>query len=503
MNNYKKYILSAIACIIVMCFPDTLFAQSGAISKASKKVFGKIIGKEVVEKSTKEVAGELAEKAVARNVAKTYAIKRGAIRELNVTPAFERKFSREFQEEFIEDAAQKAVTKSFNAVAATQAGKAVAKPITREAIESGAILAEKKELVLYSQNSVKKNFTREAESVIAKKEGRLIAVETAEDLLKELELTLGKRGAETWEKVCAKESIESSTKQLLRDLASNSVLKRAFKRNPELLKAYSQLIESAYRTDLTMLRYINFGAGKYGRMMPKLGSAWGFGEDLIIKTENGVNRIYNSANDFLGTISGNSASGYVIECSMTNRTLLNIFPMKNATYKCGNNLWKTDDYGRVIYARSLQKGKVDKVVSRDNNIQRDVVALKNNYSVNGDMLNNGHLHADDEGGHIIALQNGGSNDLINFFPQSPKSNRNMDAFTLREQAWYNSERTANKALNKGSSVEREVFLDYGDKTSMRPTKMRLTQRIDGKIETLKGNKYGGPVALDNLEILNN
>lgn len=475
-------------------------AQGAFFSKASKKITSKLVRKEVVEKSTKEVAEELAEKALSKNISKTYAIKKHAIKKIG--PSAEKKISKEVQERIISEAADRTIIKSITATSAKQTGKAIFKPITKNTLRNGALAVEKKELIKTSQGIVKKEFNKEVETAIAHKGGKRLAASISDDIIKSVESSIGKKGAKLWQELLGKEALENQTKILLKDLASNKALKKAIQRNPEILKAYHQLIESAYRTDLTMLRYINFGAGKFGRMMPKIGKKWGFGEDIIIKSEKGVNTIYNSANELLGTISGDAFNGYVVNCSATNRTLLNIFPLKNTTYKCGNNTWKTNAYGQVIYARSIQKGPVGKVIPRDNALQRDVVTLKNNYSVNGDLLNNGHLFPNDEGGHIIALQNGGTNDLINFFPQSPKSNRNMEAFTLKEQAWYNSERSANKALNKGATVEREVYLDFNNTSSMRPDKIRLTQKVNGQIEILKQNKYGGPLRLDNVEILN-
>jgi hypothetical protein len=111
--------------------------------------------------------------------------------------------------------------------------------------------------------------------------------------------------------------------------------------------------------------------------------------------------------------------------------------------------------------------------------------------------------ADDEGGHIIALQHGGTNDLINFFPQSKRTNRNEGAFDTNAQAWYRSEGSASRALKKGKTVEREVKLNYTDKKSMRPATIGLTQKIDGQYEVLQGNKYGPAVTLNNLIIKNN
>ena len=329
-----------------------------------------------------------------------------------------------------------------------------------------------------------------------KNEARRLAFKTgARTAVDQIESLLGKEASRIWKEI-AQNAGSSATRQLIEDVSKNGALRKLFQRNPELLKAYIRLVESPLRTDITVLRYLNFGAGKYGRWFPQLAKKWGVGEDIIVRSERGVNKIYNTAGDFLGTITGDSRVGYVIECSEVNRTLLNIFPLGNTTYKCGTNLWRTDRFGRVVYAKASLTGKPAKVMGRDNKIQRDVVGLKNSLTTNGDPAKATKQFANDEGGHIIALNHGGTNDLINFVPQHNRINRGEGAFSAMERAWFRSEKSMTQALNKGQHAEREIFLTYANNSTMRPSSFGITQTINGKIDVLAADKYGSAVSLE-------
>lgn len=496
MRNSKFILLISISLFFITpCYAQKARVLSrlfGRNPDAVSNTVTKGVGKEAVNKTTKEIAEELAEESIKKNVWKSAVdktIKKESVHltEKQVKTLLERKAAASWQEIISRQAPI-----VLMGTPVIIAGKEMTKETFQKMSVDEVVRFSKKEL---TDRMVKYSGGR-ADGLYAREMAKLSSGILMDDLIK----ILGERAAKIWKEICG-ENFEKYTKILLSDISNNRHLMKALKKNPLLLKAYRQIINSVYRTDLTILRYINYGAGKFSRMMSKHAKKWGFGEDIMIKTEGGVSSIYNAAGEFLGTIKGNAKSGYIIECSTKNRTLLNLYPMSNATYQCQGNIWKTDQYGRVIYAKATISSPPAGTVARNSQLQKDATTMKNGYNVDGTQT--GKTIDDDEGGHIIALQHGGTNDMINFFPQSKRTNRNEGAFDTNSQAWYRSEGSATRAVKQGRTVEREVRLNYKDKRSMRPATIGLTQKVDGQYEVLRGNKYGPAVTLNNLIINNN
>ena len=496
-------------CLLAIALLSLLPAQE-ADAQLLRRIFGKAAAKtvtkkakkEVVEKTTKELAEEMAEKSAKEWTRKSVA-KRSARRVArSSSEAALRVFREEGAEkvmkaevgrisrEVIEETAQKGLKVSVVHRGASLAGKEYAHMARREVVEESERLVARK-----MQAASVERLQRNELSRLAVKEGVEAVVEDR------VESLLGKTAARVWKDVVG-EAGEAATRQLLEDVGENRAVRKIFQRNPELLKAYYRMGNSACRTDITMLRYMDYGAGKYGRAFPKLGKAWGLEDNLFIRSESGANRIYNKAGEYLGTISGDARTGFLIECSAKNRTLLNVYPLGNASYVCEGNLWKTDQLGRVIYARTTRTGRVANVVGRNAQLQKDVLTLKNSTTAAGNAVSSAQRHINDEAGHLIALSHGGTNDFINFVPQHNRINRNAGAYAAEERAWFLSEHSMTNALKNGDSVEREVFLNYKGNNTLRPDSFEITQRVNGRIDAVPVDRSGNRILMDRLKIIN-
>ncbi|MFR9542169.1 MAG: DNA/RNA non-specific endonuclease [Rikenellaceae bacterium] len=118
--------------------------------------------------------------------------------------------------------------------------------------------------------------------------------------------------------------------------------------------------------------------------------------------------------------------------------------------------------------------------------------MKNNYNAIGGATRRNGISTD-EGGHLIPLQAGGTNDIINIIPQSRKVNRGSGSL------WYNGEKAATKAAVRGDNVKVIVDIEY-DKAgfSMRPTSFKRTQYVNGEYQTVKGKVYN-KLHMDNTQ----
>ncbi len=493
-------------------------AKQGA--KAGAKTAAKKVAKEMAEKAVEkaaknaakkaanEMTGEIIEHSAVR--AGRYALKStyknvGGASMRSVEKMVGEKEYKAVLKEVSDNSLEKA-SKAFVRKGSKELASSLGTKVTKEVAKGGITvltkteikLAEKKTIVKTCEKSVIKSLVSECEEKAIKNAEKRAIKGVIKGAREEVEHVLGKRAGDIWSQ-CFKQGSEEKTKLLLKDIAGNADLHRALTKNPDLLKSYYQLADSPYRTDISMLRYVNYGAGKYSRSVSHLASSVGYGDDLVIKTASGVHSMYDGAGNFLGTITGDARTGYVITASSESRKLLSLYPMNNATYKCDGITWITDHQGRVSKVHYTNKGKVAKV-ERDGRITRDAVRCKNDFTVNGNATHTAELYPTDEGGHLIALQNGGTNDLINIVGQSPRANHGVGAKSEMDNIWKRAENSASRAMNKGKEVTTEIELNYGDKFTMRPKSFTLTQKVDGVIDEvpIKKNK----VAIDHITITN-
>lgn len=489
-------------------------AKAGA--KAAAKKVAKEMGEEAVEKAAKtaakkaakEITGEVIEHSAVK--AGRYALKStyknvGGASIRSVEKMVGKKESKTVLKEVSENSVEKA-SKAFVRKGGKELATSVGTKVAKEGTKSGITvltktevkLAEKKTIVKNCEKSVTKSLVSECEEKAVKNAEKRAVRGVVKGAREEVEQVLGKRAGNIWSQ-CFKEGSEEKTKLLLKDIAENADLHKALTKNPDLLKSYYQLAESPFRSDVTMLRYVNYNAGKYSRSVSHIASSIGYGDDLVIKTANGAHSIYDGAGNFLGTITGDARKGYVITASSENRKLLNLYPMNNATYKCDGITWITDQQGRVSKVHYTNKGKVTKI-ERDGRVTRDAVRCKNDFTVNGNATHTAELYPTDEGGHLIALQNGGTNDLINLVGQSPRANHGVGAKTEMDNIWKRAENSASRAMNKGKEVTTEIEVNYGDKYTMRPKSFTLTQKVDGVIDEIPIKR--DKVAIDHVTITN-
>lgn len=503
--RYFKYILLLFILIPVNSDAQILGRIFGkSASKTTSKVIAKEAGEEIVEKTTKEIAETMATKSInkwgKKNTTKylynaTSKAARNEIRSKGSKEVMETEVSA-IMKDVMEKSAQKGIRygaiREGSELALKNAGKftpqyvsAVRKEIIEKTEKEAGTKLSEKQLALSSKNEIKR---------LGVKEGAKLAADGVETVL-------GKTAAKIWNEI-AQEGGEKATKTLLDDMAEDALLRKTIQKNPDLLRSYYRMLESPMRRDITAIRYLSYNAGKYSRAYPSLAKKYGFGDNLIIKSERGINKIYTNTGEYLGKISGDNMTGYVIECSSTNRTLLNLYPLANSRYVWNNCTWVTDECGRTIRGVvTAGPGPKAKNFGRNSKIQSDVVRLKNGFNTNGDPIKN--MHINDEGGHVISLSMGGTNDLINFVPQHKMINRNEGATRAIESAWYRSENAAKAAHDKGKTVTREINLKYSNKNSLRPDNFSITQTIDNEIDILKPSGiYKEECVLDNYLIHN-
>lgn len=297
-----------------------------------------------------------------------------------------------------------------------------------------------------------------------------------------IEKALNKTAAKRWESLVKADS--HTTEILLKDLEANPQLAKQFKQNPALLDVYHRNIGSpTYRTDLNLLRYQFDGANKFSEELVFLDKTTKqrikyTGDNLKIVEKNGVNYIKDVKTDnVLGTISG-TAENRMIYVEGDGQELLNLYHLGNTTYIVDDGymkiMYKTDKQGVLIGCNSHHYKKLPHDIGKDRNKGKilRIKEIKNDYTSAGTRSSRYH-NLDDDGGHIVPKSLGGSDYVINVFPQ----NRSMN----RSGIWKKSELAAKKAIQQGKDVERNIVFIKDGNTSLRPSSVHLIQKIDGEV----------------------
>jgi hypothetical protein len=125
--------------------------------------------------------------------------------------------------------------------------------------------------------------------------------------------------------------------------------------------------------------------------------------------------------------------------------------------------FSTDALGRVINT----KHKISTIYGEQNSNEQ-IKAM-----IFGDEQTNPNRDAmyNDQGGHILAISNGGIPECINIFPQAYKVNHSTE--------WRERERLIYKAIKSGEKVELEVALKYD--SSRRPTSLNYKLFIGSEV----------------------
>lgn len=221
------------------------------------------------------------------------------------------------------------------------------------------------------------------------------------------------------------------------------------------------------------------------------------GSNLLYRDgANGVVEILdNKSGRLLGTMTKDNTGKYVINVPENgDRTLLNLYPQSNCTYKSGSHTWITDGKGRVVEVRYLVKPVNNTKYVRNKNMDTQMGTWKNMYNSDGRLVGDAPRHMpDDNGGHLIALEHGGTCDCINYIPQ--------DKFTNTEGIWRKAEKAAKKAAEEGNEVECVIKLHYSNATSLRPASMTRAHKVNGQYQQIKMGK--NEHVLDGTQKINN
>lgn len=258
---------------------------------------------------------------------------------------------------------------------------------------------------------------------------------------------------------------EESKDYLLNTLSNDPKLLSFFKNNPRFVSSWDYL-RKYLPTDcknpefLKMFIYANDYASYGGNKI----------ENYIYKKikDGSIDVFYRNGTTVLAKIK----PGRIIEVvgKDVNNWFLQLKPFPEAKYLINNVEYLTDEFGRVIKAKSkIHPSNVIGQKFRDTNVQRKMSYLKGSFP-------------NDDAGHLIGNQFGGSSNMINLVPMSSSLNRQGGAFAKIEQK-------LSKALKDNKDVEIEIILKYPTKPSgsQRPDWFEVTYYINGvkNIELLK------------------
>lgn len=462
MRIFKTILL----CFCLAC-AGTVEADAQIISKIFKRA-GKKTVKEAAAIQTKEMAEDIATKAIVKEFGRT-AVERSARKVVSEgSSEAAGRIVREAMDNGVRRATRVGLRHSVDDVA-LNVGRTVGKRYVKDV--SGAVSS--REVWNMAQEHIETGFRR----VFRK---RVVKESTEEALRKQVAEVLGERAAKEWYGKIAKEGVERKTQQLLADMAINKKLRNAIKKNPGLLAAYYRAIGSKLiRNDLSMLRYLDNGAGRFYKKGIKSINKYGDGSNLAFREINGVTEVVNmKTGGMLGTIEVDDAGKYIIMVPESgDRTLLNLYPKSNSTYVCGNNRWITDEKGRVIEVRYRAQAVGNTRNVRAKGMDTEMGTYKNMYNTEGRMVGDAPSRMpNDDGGHLIALENGGTSDFINYIPQDMACNR--------KGLWREAEKAASKAVREGETVECVINIYYPNKTTLRPSAMSRTHLVNGEYQRI-------------------
>ena len=470
----------SIILIIIVSFNICSFDANASIWNKLFKTSTKTVAKKTGKETSNEVAKRVIIKEFGQSLSKKEAKKISA------------KSAREITEKNIKN-----LDNSFSDIMKIQ----LSRNIDDISLKSGKILApytSKQIAKKVSFKQVKETTNKTTQQHIKKTLQKRVVKEVAEKtLMKQLVELLGERGAKEWCEKIAKENLEQKSKILLADLTSNKQLRKLFKKNPALLEAYHRLIGSKqFRGDISILRYLNNGASKFYNKGISAINKFGDGSNLIFReTKKGITEIVDkNTGEFFGTIIKDKSGKYIIDVPTNgNRTLLNLFPLPNTVYKSGTHQWITNSTGQVVKVKYTITPNTTKGI-RNKNMDTSMGTYKNVYNTEGRVVGDTRNMPDDQGGHLIALEHGGTSDMINYIPQSKKLN-------ISGGAWREAEKAARKAADTGKRVECTINLSYPNKTSLRPNSMSRQHIINGEFQEIKHKK--GNVVLDGNDMWEN
>lgn len=514
MKFTKTFLLSLLLLLVVFLSPISCYSQAGIVGKAAAKKTAKTIAKQSAKKATNSaVKGAIKKetKSAAKQVVKKEAVKSSTTIAKMEAKSLTKKAIKQETQKVLESGTVRTSKEATEAVLKKEARKTASESLVttsikrteKTALKNGEKTLAKKGVKSSTQKAATKTITKasvqESKTImnsavkteikaLSKIEGvRAAQKVTTKNITKKaasetVEKALNRTAAERWS-ILAKSDAQS-TAILLKDLEANPQLAKQFKQNPALLDVYYRNIGSpTYRTDLNLLRYQFDGANKFSEELVFLDKTTKqrikyTGDNLKIVEKNGVNYIKDVKTDkVLGTISG-TAENRMIYVEGDGQELLNLYHLGNTTYIVDNGymkiMYKTDKQGVLIGCNSHHYKKMPRDIGKDRNKGKiiRIKEIKNDYTSAGTRSSRYH-NLDDDGGHIVPKSLGGSDYVINVFPQ----NRSMN----RSGIWKKSELAAKKAIQQGKDVERNIVFIKDGNTSLRPSSVHLIQKIDGEV----------------------
>ncbi len=294
---------------------------------------------------------------------------------------------------------------------------------------------------------------REIGETLSEKVLKVVGKNTFESSTKILKRELG---GEFFEKL-TKQYDDDILEKLAKNISKNKKLKTLFLSDKNAIKVWKLLGNTKASERVEVIEYFSKIMKRQGE--EKFMNRYLFkeaGEKLVIKTKNQKVKkvlavIEEVDNDII--IRAKRGKGGTDLNDILNQ--VNLIP--NSIYKINNEVLKTTEKGDLKEISGVLFRKAKENIKRNKNIQRKAVYKKGGKST-------------DQGGHLIANTLGGSSEMYNIVPMS--RNLNLGQYSRLENLWK-------KALENRKKVDYKINLIY-EGNSQRPSKFQITYLIEGE-----------------------
>lgn len=479
MRNFKFGLFFGLAIFLVLVPIDS---KSQAIGRAINKGATKIVGKQATKaavKSTAKTAVKTATKAATKTTTKGL---RNETTEIIIKKGV-KAISKKEAKAAVKQGAKKAVT--------TTSKKGASKAIRTTAKS----VADNKLVRKFAQKELPQKMIQESLEEVGGVGMKKLSKEAAEEVSEQLTQKLGKETMAHWRKIVP-DPTSGANQIFLKDLSENPKLSRIIcgsngkGSSPQLMEAYTRCLKApSARTNPNVLRYLSNGADLYHNKGVYKKTIYGKGANLKLAEQDGLIHVFKDGSaKSIGEMKSNGLGGYDVKVPFEDRTLLNLYPMKNSTYTTTRQLgkhgyvkltWFTDECGRTIKTRLEVKPEGKFIpIKRDKNSIQSIGRIKKDNTIHGQTPNR-PTYINDDSGHMSALQCGGTNDNINLLSQNASLNKGL---------WKKGEDAARKSIDEGKSIIREVEIRYSDKVDLRPSSFNVNQFVGGE-QTISNQSF--------------
>lgn len=306
---------------------------------------------------------------------------------------------------------------------------------------------------------------------------------------------LSKEAKYVWDEIleannCSREELN---KILENDLLEHEDLSYEFDLDSKLLNAYYDNINSDFRYDVQILKYLQYSSNLGSDFIEKYSDKNKYLSDVssLVNDSKGENLKIEGNNIIkedrcIGTIENhyslanlvNYSTSYTIECEEYECCLQNnpiLFP--KAKYIITHGEYEeyvfTDEYGRKV--------EIDVEMTLHERDDRNVKYIRGFREVSKQMQIDGGIHNNgqeikDNGGHIIPFSWGGHDEWTNLFAQNEDHNQGKKG---QAENWKDYEDSGLEVLLNGGKVKLSVAFEYPDDKSLRPSRVGRSQWNDG------------------------